>query len=335
MNEIKNFHQMLTWFLSEKSLYLDKEGPWSVDMISKSLGFSYRNLPKVTLNMKTTQIDIPKINKKEYSSKEAEYLKPVLDLKKFVNDNLRDKLINFLIHGSLATLDYSKGWSDLDTYLIVRSTVFEDSGEIINLRKKLLDASKYLYKIDPLQHHGFIFATEYDTKNYLSHCLPVEVLKKSKSLLNNSNLKIKEFRSADNTLDFLRKKNAFFKKCFDESAMFHHGLDHVYLLENYKEREAMYQMKYFLSVVMSMPAFFMDALGSPTYKDKSFEHAKSFFGEEWEIIQAASSIRNKWQFKEMHPFEGNYIPDWLIEELGKNYFERAYKLTNKMCQHFE
>jgi len=38
------------------------------------------------------------------------YLRPITKLKRFANNNLRDYPVSFLIHGSIATLDYSRGW---------------------------------------------------------------------------------------------------------------------------------------------------------------------------------------------------------------------------------
>lgn len=335
MSRILNFHQSIAWFFSKKSLYLDNEGPWAVEMMAKVIIDLYHSLPTANHDGTEIEINIQEINKEEYSITDKGYLQPLFDLENYTKKELNRYFVDFLVHGSFATRDYSRGWSDLDTYLILNDRVFQDPYEIISLRDKLLVASKYLYKIDPLQHHGFIFATEYDTKNYFSHCLPVDVLKKSKSLIGNSKLNVKELRSTKDTLNFLQNKNKFFKKCFEESAMIHHGRDNIYLLENFSEREAMYQMKYFLSVLMSMPAFFLDALGKPVYKACSFEEAKKFFGEEWEIIDVSSGIRNKWQHEELHPYQNNLIPDWLVDDLGGDYFKRAYKLTDKMTKYFE
>ena len=94
----------------------------------------------------------------------------------------------------------------------------------------------------------------------------------------------------------------------------------------------MYQMKYFLSVLMSMPVFFLDALGQASYKKDSFKKAKPYFGKEWEIIEISSEIRQQWQHNERHPYLGNEIPGWLINKLGKDYFSRAYNISKKMYE---
>ena len=61
--------------------------------------------------------------------------------------------------GSMSTLDYSMGWSDLDTLVIVKRD-FKISDKLINLRKHIMTILPELYAIDPLQHHQFIITTE-------------------------------------------------------------------------------------------------------------------------------------------------------------------------------
>ena len=92
----------------------------------------------------------------------------------------------------------------------------------------------------------------------------------------------------------------------------------------------MYQMKYFLSVLMSLPVLYLDALGIPSYKKDSFNKVKHQFGDEWEIIDRATSIRSMWAEYEVHPYAGNKIPEWLQVKLGNNYFQRAYEISSKM-----
>ena len=102
--------------------------------------------------------------------------------------------------------------------------------------------------------------------------------------------------------------------------------------ESYKDLNTMYQMKYFLSIVMSLPIYFLDAMGEPCYKRDSFDKIKALFGDEWEIVEKASSVRAKWGEFERFPYAVNDIPSWLSEELGSHYFERAYMLSKVMAK---
>ena len=58
MIEQRSFHQVLTWFLSEKSQHLDNEGEWVVNMIAKSIGISYRALPQTNIKLESLDITI-------------------------------------------------------------------------------------------------------------------------------------------------------------------------------------------------------------------------------------------------------------------------------------
>jgi len=330
MEEQINFHQMLTWFLSKKSQHLDNEGEWVVNMIAKSIGLSYRALPRTDIKLQTIDIHIDAVNEKDYSGQDADYLQPILRLKNFVNSQIKDNVVDFFIHGSLSTLDYAKGWSDLDTLLVVNSKTIENPRILISFRRKLISIQDCLLDIDPLQHHGFIFCSEYDLDQYSSQCMPIEVLMESKSLIKQSKLSIKYSRSKLKSRNFFKQKALLFKKTFEDGVLAHHQYKGEYLLENYGNIDTMYQMKYFLSVLASLPVLYLDALGLPCYKKDSFDKVKKHFINEWEIIEKAGIIRSKWPKYEVHPFVGNQIPEWLQQELGNNYFERAYKVSNKM-----
>jgi len=327
-----SFHQLLTWFLSSKSQHLDSEGPWVVSMMAKNISFAYKYLPVSNKSLSESIIPISKICKGDYQSKDTEYLESILKLQDYVQGNLKEYIVDFLIHGSLSTLDYSKGWSDLDTLVIVSGHTIKNPVALVDFRKKLTIAQKYLYEIDPLQHHGFIYCTEFELDQYLEYCMPLEVLEESKSLLGDSMLPIKHNRSNALSYHFFEQKTKTLEKAYKEAVLYHHQYEGKYLQENYKDMNAMYQMKYFLSVVMSLPIFYLDAIGEPSYKKDSFRKLKSLFMDDWGIIDSASKVRTKWSENENHPYVGNDIPEWLPVELGAEYFERAYKLSKAMLK---
>ena len=79
-----------------------------------------------------------------------------------------------------------------------------------------------------------------------------------------------------------------------------------------------------------LPAYYLDAKGTPCYKKDSFEIVKDGFEENWEIIEKATLIRHTWPSKETRPYVGNLIPPWVVDILGEEYFYRAYSLSNAM-----
>jgi len=325
-----NFHQLLTWFLSSKSQHLDVEGPWVVNMMAKNIAFSYTALPVLKDGLFQSKIKIPKINEHDYQCKDKQYLRSILNLQDYVRINIEQYVVDFLIHGSLSTLDYSVGWSDLDTLVIVSGETIKNPTALIDLRSKLSVAQQYLYEIDPLQHHGFIFCTEFELSQYLEYCMPLEVLFESKSLLRDSTLRINHDRSNALNSHFFELKTRTLEKAYNEGVLHHHPYEGKYLLDNYKDMNTMYQMKYFLSVVMSLPIYYLDAIGEPSYKKDSFRKLESVFSLDWGIIEKASTVRAKWAEQENHPYVGNDIPGWLPIELGAEYFDRAYKLSKAM-----
>lgn len=325
-----NLHAMLTWFLSPKSRGLELvDGAHCADMLSENISLCYKKMSLNNSGQKSASISIPELVEEDYIKKDAEYLRPIIELKKFAIDKVRDYLTAFLIHGSMATLDYSMGWSDLDTYLIVsRDTLFNPI-KLLELRDKLLHAYSYLLKIDPLQHHGFLLCSELDMQSYPSYYMPVEVLKHSKSLFGDLNIEFNLLDSRANATRRFQKYVEFFKKTYETGVFKHHFYNGEYLLDNFHNRNnCMYQMKNFLGFIAILPSYYLEAKGTPCYKRESFRRIKPFIStENWELLEKAESIRREWKDREKHPYKGNGLPDWIPEMLGDNYFKRIYNLV--------
>jgi len=230
----------------------------------------------------------------------------------------------------MATLDYSKGWSDLDTFVIVNSDTLYSPDNIIDLRYKMIAAHDYLLQIDVHQHHGFIFCSEIGLRHYYSHYLPLEVLRESKTLLPYGALRVHSNRKKKYAVESFRKINNTLADALKNGILKHHKYQNEYLQDSFKNLNTMYQLKYFLSIVMTLPTYYLDAKGLPTYKGESFNKVKYDFIQDWEIIEKATKIREMWPDKEEHPYIGNEIPKWVVSILGGDYFYNAYKLSNSM-----
>ena len=330
-----NFNSLLTWFLSEKSMYIEIEEPWNISLFSQIISQSYISLPNQNQELKKFDITIDLLTNEELLEADSTYLKPVIELKAFADEHLSEFVHDFLIHGSIATMDYSKGWSDLDTYVILKSTTIEDHEKLLTFRKRIIEATRYLYEIDPLQHHGFIFCTEVGLSQYYSHFLPIEVLLQSKSIIRKNTLGLLYKRTRGEILNAFRQKNHILALANENKLLRHHKYNGSYLVENFENDDAMYQLKYFLSILMTLPAYYLDAKGSPCYKSDSFKIVENDFPKYWEIIEKATEIRNLWAKKESHPYRGNLIPAWVKEILGYEYFERAYNLSSEMLNSLE
>lgn len=327
-----SYYQLLTWFLSPKSVYVEREEPWNIPLIAQNLCHLYNLLPSDYDDLRESKLKIDGFSIENYPDEDSSYLEPLVSLSVYAKFDLSNYLSHFLIHGSLATLDYSIGWSDLDTFVVVNDQTLGNSAALVSFRQKIIDAHKYLVKIDPHQHHGFIFGSESGLGQYFSHFIPRQVLQESKSLMGATDIELKYSRNVETAIMSFSAKNELLYSAYKHKTLRHHKYENEYLDENYKNINTMYQLKYFLSVVMTLPTYYLDAKGDPCYKKHSFTKVKDEFSDVWEIIEKASYIRMEWPKRETHPYQTNIIPEWVIEYLGEDYFSRAYKLSSKMMK---
>ena len=102
--------------------------------------FKEKTKPNYSRN-KTRVIKLIPYSKKLINKKDLNYLKPIKELKIYIQKNkLKDFLKYFLIHGSLADNTYIKGWSDVDTFVVIKNSVLKSKKKISQLKKKI----KYL-----------------------------------------------------------------------------------------------------------------------------------------------------------------------------------------------
>ena len=160
--------------------------------------------------------------------------------------------------------------------------------------------------------------------------LPANVLQKSKSVIKSNKIIKNENISNDFPINHLKNLNNLLYQSYKTGTLKHHKYNNKYLKDNYLDMNTMYQMKYFLSIVMTLPTYYLHSIGRPIYKKDSFNLIKENFLNEWEIIEIASNIRSEWVKKERYPFKGNKIPLWLKNMLGDHYFKRAYMLSKKL-----
>lgn len=324
-----DLNSTLTWFLSSKSSLLDEQGEWSVSMLARTIAHSYTSISQVDYPLVTSTLAIDELAMSS-DLRDYEYLAPVRSLSQFAKLNLDKYVLDFLVHGSLASGDYVKGWSDFDTLVIVKSETIANSDLLSEFRGLMIEAERFLFQLDPLQHHGFIYCTERDLTQFLSHCLPVAVLEESKSFLKASELTVSHYRSRSQARKFFQSKVAMFRSAHESGVLKHHRYSGKYLKEDFADLDTMYQMKYFLAVLMSLPVLYLDAIGESCFKKFSFEIVKADFLSAWEIIDKASEIRMLWCNQESYPYSGNQIPQWLVSKLGPGYFSRAFKLADAM-----
>ncbi|HEY0090033.1 MAG TPA: hypothetical protein VGB37_14400, partial [Candidatus Lokiarchaeia archaeon] len=119
---------------------------------------------------------------KIYKNKDAIYFEPVILLWKYINRYLKDSLLGFFLHGSVSTLDFIKGYSDLDTLLILKKEVIKNHKKLLVFRKQLINSLRYLFLFDPFQHHEHFIYSEYEMFYYPQMLFPLILFEYSTSL---------------------------------------------------------------------------------------------------------------------------------------------------------
>lgn len=328
----QSLRKMLTWFLDRRTIYLDIDGDHVVSMIGDHLNRSFRFTDPSRFETKIVSKCAKPFDFETYLSHDPRYLLPIVKLYSFVNKKMKPYISKFFLHGSMATMDYCKGWSDVDTFVVINKKTLHNTSSLLQLRKYCFEAYDYLLQIDPLQHHGLIFVTEYDLEYYPSIYIPPPVFDHARSFLDGAEEITFHLRdSQEEAVNGMYCTYNLFDSAVRTGVFKHHAYQGEYLRTQYENADnAMYQFKYFLALVMSLPVLFLNLLGQSCYKRESFDRCKDLFGEEWAIIEKASEVRNLWPEKETFPFKNNSIPPWVQAIIGPNYFKEAFALIHAM-----
>ncbi|MDD5772188.1 MAG: hypothetical protein PHX78_01815 [bacterium] len=266
-------------------------------------------------------------------------LQNILLIKKYAEDETKNDLIDFIIHGSYSTLDYAPAFSDIDLLAVIKDEVIKDPVKLLSLRKKMAVITKYIYYSDPFQHHGIAVISEFDLNYYAQPYFPFIIYKYSKSLFsgNRNTLKIKERPSYNERLESFYGITEYLTKCRIE-----------------KVSKGLYDFKSYLSALMLIPCSYLQLKEDYTYKKYSFDKLKNEIPcDLWEVIDKASLIREKWpniieNKKWLKPIEklnsnpflfqmfycklNGRIPPYLMNILNDNYLEKVKILIDFILQ---
>jgi predicted nucleotidyltransferase len=254
--------------------------------LAKILVESYKIFNELIEEQKgDTQLKIVKIDKivgPDIYKNDLVYMRPVLGLASYCEKYLQSWTKAVLLHGSLATLDYLKDYSDLDTVMIISIETLSDSSKLKSFRRIYRKSLGYLYWFDPLQHHGHIVYTEFDLEWYPERFLPIAVFENSRSLTGKHviiNFFVRD--STDECIDEFRRVARVFKDRAKGPWI----------------PKDPWNVKNFLSEFMLLPAIYCQALGFQCYKKNSFDIAKRTLPPDiWEVMNKATIIRENWRY---------------------------------------
>jgi len=292
---------------------------------------------------KSKKIYIEEIKVKDYSR--ISYLKPILEIVEYITEHLHEHTHMVILQGSMADLGYVKGWSDVDIIYVLKTESVKYLGKYRDLFVKL---EEFLYKIDSHQHHGIQYITEKDLEYYPDVFFPSNLYKYSKIIVGPYNHENNKYTKSGylslNVRPSQINKDAHFisiykriKSAYDTDILKHHSKNSVYLDSNYTNEQCMYQLKYYLSLIMLLPTLWLNLAGIHCTKKESFTYAKVFLSEEnWSFIEDSSTVRKEWEERE-YKFGStcsDLIPNWVKTTLGYDYFKRGWLLVGEMFDRY-
>ena len=196
-----------------------------------------------------------------------------------LRQQLNDDLLDAMVHGSLGTLD-EVSYSDFDALVLLKDEVFENQHRLVRVAKTLHDLRRIMYKMDPLQHHGWFVLTESGLRNFPVLYFPPALFAHSKSLLHErgSNLAIRYSGHHDFRKPLVRLCRSLEQKLSSPLPA------------------DLYAIKNLLSEFMLLPALYVQARDRKgMYKKFSFDAARPDFAPaSWQAMDVVSSIRSDW-----------------------------------------
>lgn len=253
--------------------------------VAKVISTLYEEIDQNVQFLQRTQYDIPRSLKFDQFAYNTPFLRPVLRLKNYAERHLIPFIHAIYVHGSISTLDYVPGWSDLDTLVVVSKKTLTSPKEILRLKKKLYISRIFLHLIDPLQHHGHFIVTEIDFRYYPQTFFPTVLFKYSKLLAGKHAECVWIRDDSFEKIHFLFRWHNRFREITKR-------VSQGEVLNPYLFREAI------VSRILLLPTLLAQALGEYTYKKYSFDIMRERFSNDiWDIIDICTEIRKKWPLK--------------------------------------
>ena len=185
-------------------------------------------------------------------------------------------LSNVIFHGSYG--DFTNvSYSDLDFILLVT----EDSLKLRHTRKRLRqimlgEVFPFIYRIDPLQHHGAFWLWPALQRRYCQDILPICVYEKSWAVYPETvELNVMEIERAPRAPRLMELVER----------------EYSYLVAHPKDS---YAMKCFLSHIMILPCLYFSDINQHMYKAQSFRPFYERFGGLSRWVRTASRMRWLW-----------------------------------------
>jgi len=320
-------HELLNWLLSSKSDVLLYDGEHRVRSLaltlselysSYQLGHTASREPLHTLPHFATQ------NMRKYPLVQQALTR----MQEIVNET-RNLIDLFVLHGSYADNTFQPGWSDVDTFAVVKNSTILDTDSFLFLRERFVHLEEIYKTLCPLQHHGIICVSSVDLLSYDNHFLPPVVLNDSLAFYQSSSplffLPPNGYRST--ALSSINNRIRYMEDALVDGFYKHHPYKGI-PLDVQNPHKCMYQLFCFMGYIMTLPSYFYDAIDRPCLKSQSFHAIKNDFPLlDFTILEVFSKVRDLWPQYEGFTYVPNLVPDWVLSVLPNEWFQLSLELT--------
>jgi len=188
------------------------------------------------------------------------------------------------LHGSMATLDYVPGFSDLDLVYILNLHTAQSPDALLKLRQGLIKTNEYFYKIDRFQHHGPYTLTPTILNNYIESYLPLAVWRTARPMLGSQVIYFNICKSPYHQEMWFRRSAQYYRRHFFENGKFAN----------------LYDAKLFVSMATLLPAV-AHAYANGTFTSKA--HALEWVQRTYSDPQIADWIERLTRIREENPYQ--------------------------------
>ncbi len=320
-----NFNKKLNWFFDIKYLNFRKLNTQLIKKQAKQLSKEYKILidrKKVNKDLNIQTVKTKKFNIENISKKIKSRKKIINSIEFLKNNNFDEFFKYFLIQGSLSNNDFIDGWSDFDSFVVIKNDTILNYKKLIKVQKKLKSFYKLVLKYSPFQHHGIITYTEYDLKNYKQGFLPPEALQENINIFKNEKINFHRIDiKKSNSPKIIKERNHYIKKSLLNGYYDHHVFNNrkmkVPLVNN---DPTLHQLFCHIGFILNIPILYLDSIGRSSHKKKSFKKFYKIIKNKRIVlfIKKHESLRKNWK---NYSSNKKNINKNLIEFLGKNYME--------------
>lgn len=337
-------NRKINWFFDIKSIIYNKIDNKLIKKYANQINYDFAILKKKNINQSNNirkSFLSKKIKFSKFIKNDKNFKKKIINLIRLITKAKSENYLkHFIVHGSIASEDYVKNWSDFDTFVVIKDDTLKDVKKIIKLRKILKKIYLKILNFSKFQHHGLIFYTESDLKNYLSGYLPKEAMDKNFNIFRNEKVTFFQNKKKNNiSLEYIKKRKNFLKLAVKKKLYDHHTINNNIMKLPVKANDPyMFQLIYHITSMLNVPILFLDSIGKSSHKKKSFKKFYKIVKDKFVIKNIRKNENLRKMFKEKQ-ITNNKIPSWLIKKIDVNYFlecaitlEKTLIKINKIIQ---